>query len=90
VSNLVEKPKKEYAPSNLAIMGRYIITPEIFDILDNQTSGTGGKIQLTDAIAELNRNEAVYAYNFEGVRYDVGESWVLLKPHWNLHYNVRT
>lgn len=73
VSNLVEKPKPDDAPSNLAIMGRYILSPKIFDILGNQEPGAGGEIQLTDAIAGLNRLEAVYAYEFEGTRYDVGE-----------------
>lgn len=73
INHLVEKPKKEEAPSNLAIMGRYILTPRIFDILNNQKPGAGGEIQLTDAIAELNRIESVYAYAFEGKRFDVGE-----------------
>lgn len=73
VNNLVEKPKQDEAPSNIAIMGRYILSPKIFGILENQKPGAGGEIQLTDAIAKLNRSEAVYAYDFEGVRYDVGE-----------------
>ncbi|MBP1949067.1 UTP--glucose-1-phosphate uridylyltransferase GalU [Virgibacillus litoralis] len=73
VHNLVEKPKQEDAPSNLAILGRYILSPQIFEILGNQKPGTGDEIQLTDAIAELNKHEAVYAYDFEGKRYDVGE-----------------
>jgi UTP--glucose-1-phosphate uridylyltransferase len=73
INHLVEKPKKEEAPSNLAIMGRYILTPGIFDILNNQKPGAGGEIQLTDAIAELNRLESVYAYEFEGMRFDVGD-----------------
>ncbi|WP_246943884.1 UTP--glucose-1-phosphate uridylyltransferase GalU [Bacillus pinisoli] len=73
VNNLVEKPKKEDAPSNLAIMGRYILNPLIFDILGTQKPGAGGEIQLTDAIAALNQFEAVFAYDFEGTRYDVGE-----------------
>ena len=73
VSKLIEKPKQEEAPSNLAIMGRYILTPRIFDILETLQPGAGGEIQLTDAIAELNKHEAVYAYDFEGRRYDVGE-----------------
>lgn len=73
VNNLVEKPKQEDAPSNLAIMGRYILNPRIFDILGDQEPGAGGEIQLTDAIAKLNQYEAVYAYDFEGTRYDVGE-----------------
>ncbi|WP_282938845.1 UTP--glucose-1-phosphate uridylyltransferase GalU [Paenibacillus sp. RC67] len=79
VSDLVEKPKKEEAPSNMAIMGRYILTPKIFGILENLTPGAGGEIQLTDAIAGLNRIEAVYAYNFEGIRYDVGEKLGFIK-----------
>ncbi len=73
VHNLVEKPKQADAPSNLAILGRYILSPQIFEILGNQKPGTGDEIQLTDAIAELNKHEAVYAYDFEGKRYDVGE-----------------
>ncbi|NRF90526.1 UTP--glucose-1-phosphate uridylyltransferase GalU [Paenibacillus frigoriresistens] len=73
INHLVEKPKKEESPSNLAIMGRYILTPKIFDILNNQEPGAGGEIQLTDAIAELNRLESVYAYEFEGMRFDVGD-----------------
>jgi len=73
VKDLVEKPKVEEAPSNIAILGRYIITPQIFDILENTTPGAGGEIQLTDALKELLRSEAMYAYNFEGRRYDVGD-----------------
>ncbi|MFN7250046.1 MAG: UTP--glucose-1-phosphate uridylyltransferase GalU [Anaerobacillus sp.] len=73
VSNLVEKPKREEAPSNLAILGRYILSPKIFEILSKQLPGAGGEIQLTDAISTLNHHEAVYAYDFEGIRYDVGE-----------------
>lgn len=72
VKNLVEKPSKEEAPSNIAILGRYIITPEIFDILDNTRPGAGGEIQLTDALKELSMNQAMYAYIFKGIRYDVG------------------
>lgn len=73
VKNFVEKPAKGKAPSNLAIMGRYILTPEIFDILTEQKAGAGGEIQLTDAIQKLNVLQKVYAYHFEGIRYDVGE-----------------
>lgn len=73
VRGLVEKPNREDAPSNLAILGRYILTPRIFNILAEQKPGAGDEIQLTDAIAELNKFEAVYAYDFEGKRYDVGE-----------------
>ena len=73
VSNFVEKPAKGTAPSNLAIMGRYILTPEIFQFLEKQEIGAGGEIQLTDAIQGLNGLQDVYAYDFEGKRYDVGE-----------------
>ncbi|MFG6149959.1 UTP--glucose-1-phosphate uridylyltransferase GalU [Halobacillus sp. B23F22_1] len=79
VHHLVEKPKTEEAPSNLAILGRYILTPAIFDILDHQEPGAGNEIQLTDAIAELNQTENVYAYDFEGTRYDVGEKMGFIK-----------
>lgn len=73
VENFVEKPVLGTAPSNLAIMGRYILTPEIFGFLDKQEAGAGGEIQLTDAIQKLNQMQRVFAYNFEGKRYDVGE-----------------
>lgn len=73
VKRLVEKPAIEEAPSNVAILGRYIITPQIFDILQNTKPGKGGEIQLTDALQTLIESEAMYAYNFEGKRYDVGD-----------------
>lgn len=73
VEKFVEKPPLGTAPSNLAIMGRYILTPEIFDYLETQTSGAGGEIQLTDAIQRLNEAQNVFAYHFDGKRYDVGE-----------------
>ena len=73
VKDMVEKPNVEDAPSNIAILGRYIITPEIFKILENQEPGKGGEIQLTDALKTLGKQEAIYAYNFEGRRYDVGD-----------------
>lgn len=73
VNRFVEKPKHGEAPSNLAIMGRYIFTPQIFDYLEEHKIGAGGEIQLTDAIQQLNEAEGVYAYDFEGSRYDVGE-----------------
>ena len=73
VKDLVEKPNTEEAPSNVAILGRYIITPEIFNILENTKPGKGGEIQLTDALKTLIGTEAMYAYNFEGKRYDVGD-----------------
>lgn len=73
VNGLVEKPKKEDAPSNVAILGRYIITPEIFDALEQTAPGAGGEIQLTDALVRLSRTQAMYAYDFVGRRYDVGD-----------------
>ncbi|MBX4270551.1 UTP--glucose-1-phosphate uridylyltransferase GalU [Clostridium estertheticum] len=73
VNNLVEKPGVEVAPSNIAILGRYIITPEIFDILDNTLPGKGNEIQLTDALKTLISRQDMYAYVFEGRRYDVGD-----------------
>lgn len=73
VKDLVEKPKVEEAPSDIAILGRYIITPSIFDIIENTKPGKGGEIQLTDALRTLMHHEAMYAYDFEGRRYDVGD-----------------
>ncbi|KAJ49417.1 UTP--glucose-1-phosphate uridylyltransferase [Clostridium tetanomorphum] len=73
VKDLVEKPKVEEAPSNIAILGRYIITPRIFEILENTKPGKGGEIQLTDALRTLASQEAMYAYSFTGRRYDVGD-----------------
>ena len=73
VKGLVEKPSVDEAPSNMAILGRYIITPNIFEILERTKPGKGGEIQLTDALLELMSEEAIYAYNFEGRRYDVGD-----------------
>lgn len=73
VLNFVEKPERGTAPSNLAIMGRYVLTPDIFRYLEEQEKGAGGEIQLTDAIQKLNQVKKVYAYNFYGRRYDVGE-----------------
>lgn len=73
VKDLVEKPDIDKAPSNIAILGRYIITPEIFDILEDLPCGKGGEVQLTDALKRLSKKEAMYAYNFDGRRYDVGD-----------------
>ena len=73
VKGLVEKPSVEDAPSNVAILGRYIVTPKIFEILERTKPGKGNEIQLTDALLELINEEAMYAYNFEGRRYDVGD-----------------
>lgn len=75
VKKFVEKPKLGTAPSNLAIIGRYIFTPEIFRFLEEQQIGAGGEIQLTDAIEKLNHIQRVFAYQFEGNRYDVGEQF---------------
>ena len=69
---IVEKPKPEVAPSNLAVVGRYILTPAIFEKIKNTGRGAGGEIQLTDAIADLMKDEEVLAYEFEGKRYDCG------------------
>lgn len=73
VNGLVEKPQKENAPSNVAILGRYIINSEIFEILEHTKPGSGGEIQLTDALNELASKEAMKAYIFKGRRYDVGD-----------------
>lgn len=73
VKDLIEKPKVEEAHSNIAILGRYIITPQIFEILSETKPGKSGEIQLTDALKTLIKQEAMYAYNFEGRRYDVGD-----------------
>jgi len=79
VKDLVEKPSSEEAPSNIAILGRYIITPEIFNILDTTKPGKGNEIQLTDALKTLMNKEAMYAYTFEGRRYDVGDKMGFLQ-----------
>lgn len=79
VKNFVEKPAPENAPSDLAIIGRYLLTPEIFDILANQEPGAGGEIQLTDAIDTLNKTQRVFAHQFTGKRYDVGDKFGFLK-----------
>lgn len=72
INNLVEKPSMNNAPSNIAILGRYIISPRIFDFLQDQECGANGEIQLTDSLQKLAKEEAMYAYNFSGKRYDVG------------------
>jgi len=79
VSRLVEKPARGEAPSNLAIIGRYVLTPKIFDKLEQTQSGAGGEIQLTDAIEALMQEQAVYGYEFEGIRYDAGTTMGWLK-----------
>lgn len=79
VTDLVEKPGPEHAPSDIAILGRYILTPEIFEAIEHTPPGKGGEIQLTDAIRRLGRDEDIYAYEFEGKRYDVGDKLGFLK-----------
>lgn len=72
VKDLVEKPNRDVAPTNIAILGRYILTPKIFEILENTSRGVGGEIQLTDGLKKLSNIEKMFAYTFEGKRYDVG------------------
>lgn len=79
VQKFVEKPEQGTAPSNLAIMGRYVLTPEIFDYLKTQKKGAGNEIQLTDAIERMNSEHQVFAYDFIGNRYDVGEKFGFVK-----------
>ena len=79
VTDMVEKPDPEEAPSNMAVLGRYIISSSIFDILEKTPPGKGGEIQLTDALKVLAKNEPVWAYNFTGKRYDVGDKLGFLK-----------
>ncbi|MFZ2953104.1 MAG: UTP--glucose-1-phosphate uridylyltransferase GalU [Streptococcus suis] len=79
VDTFVEKPKPENAPSDLAIIGRYLLTPEIFEILENQEPGAGNEIQLTDAIDTLNKTQRVFAREFKGKRYDVGDKFGFMK-----------
>lgn len=73
VSDMVEKPKPEEAPTDVAVLGRYVITPEIFEHIRNTKPGAGGEIQLTDALCTLAKEQGMYAYDFEGRRYDVGD-----------------
>ncbi|MCA1060262.1 UTP--glucose-1-phosphate uridylyltransferase GalU [Rossellomorea aquimaris] len=79
ISSVVEKPKTEEAPSNYAIMGRYVLTPDILPILETLPPGSGNEIQLTDAIKILNETQNVLAYNFSGKRYDVGDKFGFIK-----------
>lgn len=79
VINFVEKPAIEEAPSNLAIIGRYLLTPEIFNILETQEPGAGGEIQLTDAIDRLNKTQRVFAHQYKGIRHDVGDKFGFMK-----------
>jgi UTP--glucose-1-phosphate uridylyltransferase len=79
IRNMVEKPKIDDAPSNLAIIGRYVLTPEVFKSLDAVEPGSGGEIQLTDGLKHLLRSRPIYGYRFEGTRYDAGDKLGFLK-----------
>lgn len=87
VQDMVEKPSVEEAPSNVAVLGRYIITPEIFPFLETQDAGKGGEIQLTDALKRLAKEQAMYAYDFKGHRYDVGSKIGFLQA--NVEFALR-
>lgn len=87
VRRIVEKPKKEDAPSDQAVVGRYILTPRIFKLLENTERGAGGEIQLTDAISKLIQEQTVLAYEFEGKRYDCGSKIGYLKA--NVEYALK-
>ena len=87
VKNFVEKPNPDDAPSDLAIIGRYLLRPEIFEILENQKPGAGGEIQLTDAIDTLNNYQRVFAHEFTGKRYDVGDKLGMLEA--NIEYGLQ-
>jgi UTP--glucose-1-phosphate uridylyltransferase len=88
VTDMVEKPSLEEAPSNVAVLGRYIITPEIFRFLETQDAGRGGEIQLTDALKRLAKEQAMYAYDFMGHRYDVGTKAGFIQA--NIEFALRT
>lgn len=79
IRNMVEKPKASEAPSNLAIIGRYVLTPEIFESIESVQPGSGGEIQLTDGLRHLLRNRPIYGLKFEGTRYDAGDKLGFLK-----------
>ena len=87
VRRFVEKPNPEDAPSDLAIIGRYLLTPEIFDILETQEPGAGNEIQLTDAIDTLNKTQRVFAHEFKGTRHDVGDKFGFLKT--SIQYGLK-
>jgi UTP--glucose-1-phosphate uridylyltransferase len=79
INNMVEKPRLEDAPSNLAIIGRYILTPRLFEILAETPHGTGGELQLTDGLRALLKEQRIYAYVYEGRRHDTGDKLGFLK-----------
>jgi UTP--glucose-1-phosphate uridylyltransferase len=87
VKAMVEKPESDKAPSNIAILGRYILTPEIFEELENTQRGVGGEIQLTDGIMNLSKKQKIYAYDFEGRRYDAGNKLGYMEA--NVEYALR-
>ncbi|HXK72212.1 MAG TPA: UTP--glucose-1-phosphate uridylyltransferase GalU [Clostridia bacterium] len=87
VKDMVEKPDYEHAPSNTAILGRYILSPEIFDVLEKQKPGKNGEIQLTDALRSLLEIQDIYSYEFEGIRYDLGDKLGFLEA--NIEYALR-
>lgn len=87
VEDLIEKPEPIESPSNLAIVGRYVLTPTIFEMIEKTTEGKGGEIQLTDAIKRLLSYEKVFAYEFQGTRYDVGEKIGFIKA--NIAYAIK-
>lgn len=87
IRHMVEKPKPEDAPSNLAVVGRYVLPASIFELLENTRPGAGGEIQLTDAIAALLKQHKVYAYRFEGTRFDCGSKPGLVKA--TLHFAMQ-
>lgn len=87
IRRIVEKPKPEDAPSNLAVVGRYILTPRIFKLLERTERGAGGEIQLTDAISQMIQEQTVLAYEFDGKRYDCGSKFGYLKA--NVEYALK-
>ncbi|MFH1721132.1 MAG: UTP--glucose-1-phosphate uridylyltransferase GalU [Candidatus Altiarchaeota archaeon] len=86
IDTLVEKPKPKNAPSNLGVIGRYILTPQLFETLEKTPKGHGGEIQLTDALQLLNKTHKMYAYLFEGVRYDLGNKFDYMRA--NIEYAI--
>src|SRR3989338_2518334 len=87
IQTLVEKPSQNQAPSQLAIIGRYILTPEIFSILEALPTGQGGELQLTDALVKLSTQQKVLGYRYEGVRFDAGDKFGFLEA--NLYYALK-
>lgn len=86
IHNLVEKPSPEKAPSDMGIIGRYLLTPEIFEALKHTKKGKGGELQLTDALHLINQHQAMFAYLFEGVRYDLGNKFDYMRA--NIEYAI--